>query len=332
MMRIIKFWQTSWKRKTFLSIMVLIMCVVSLSIGAQKINWAEVFIKGTSAQVIFFNSRLPRTISVLIAGVGMSISGVIYQQISRNKFVSPTTSGSINGAQLGIAIALGYFGSISTTTMMLFAFAFALLTTVIFMGLMNRLKFKEIVYVPLLGLMLGSFISALTTFIAYQNNQLQVIQAWFYGSFSLITTGRYELLWIVVPGIVISVIYAKAFTIVGMGNSFATNLGIRYQSVVRIGMALIALISAAVVIVVGRIPFLDLVIPNIVSLYSGDNLEKNMYDVAVLGVLFLLVCDVIARSIIYPYELPIALVVGTVGCGIFLFLLLRRNGGKSNEV
>ena len=329
---IINFWQTDWKRKSLLSVLVLIMCILSLSVGAQKIDWSEVFIKGSSAHVIFFNSRIPRTLSVVIAGVGMSISGVIYQQISRNKFVSPTTSGSLNGAQLGIAIELGFFGTLTTTAMMFFSFVFALMTTVIFMGLMNRLKFKEMIYVPLLGLMLGTFISALTTFIAYQNNHLQVIQAWFYGSFSLITTGRYELLWIVLPGIVIATLYAKAFTIVGMGSNFATNLGIHYEAIVRIGMALIALVSAAVVIVVGRIPFLDLVIPNVVSLYSGDHLEKNMYDVAVLGVLFLLICDVIARRIIYPYELPIALVVGTVGCGIFLFLLLRRNGGKNNEV
>lgn len=328
---IIKFWKTSWKRKLLLTVLVLLMCIVSLTIGAQKINWSEVLTQGTSAHVIFFNSRIPRTISVVIAGIGMSISGVIYQQISRNKFVSPTTSGSINGAQLGIAIALGFFSGLSTTMMMIFAFVSALLTTVVFMGLMRHLKFKEIIYVPLLGLMLGTFISALTTFIAYQNNQLQVIQAWFYGSFSLITTGRYELLWIVLPGIIVATVYAKAFTIVGMGSNFATNLGIQYQSVVRIGMVLIALISAAVVIVVGRIPFLDLVIPNLVSIYSGDHLEKNMYDVAVLGVLFLLICDVISRRIIYPYELPIALVVGTVGCGIFLFLLLRRNGGKNSE-
>lgn len=300
------------------------MCIVSLSIGAQKIEFHEIFTENSIAQVIFLKSRVPRTISIVIAGLGMSISGLIYQQISRNKFVSPTTAGSVSGAQLGVVISLAFFGSMSTIGKMLFAFLFSLLTTGIFMGLLNRLKFKELVYVPLLGLMLGSFIGAITTFIAYRLDALQVMQGWFLGSFSLVTSGRYEMLWLVIPAIVLSFVYARAFTIVGMGESFSTNLGLNYKRITAIGMILISLVSASVVIVVGSIPFLGLVIPNIVSLYAGDHLEKNLMDVGLLGTLFLLISDVLCRRIIYPYELPMSLVVGVIGCGIFLAMIVHR--------
>ncbi len=311
-------------RKGLLLIAVLAMAALSLSIGAQEIVWSDVADPASISHVMFFKSRVPRTLSIVIAGFGMSISGLIYQQISRNKFVSPTTAGSVSGAQLGIALSIALFGNLPTVGKMGFAFGFSLLVTGIFMAIMSRLKFKERIYVPLLGMMLGSFVSAITTFIAYRSDALQVLQGWFLGSFSLVTSGRYELLWLVVPAILLSYLYAKAFTIAGMGENFAVNLGLNYQKVVGIGMGLISLVSASVVIVVGSIPFLGLVIPNLVSLYAGDNLEKNLLDVGLLGTLFLLASDVLCRRIIYPYELPIALVVGVLGCGIFLGLVIRR--------
>lgn len=312
------------KRKIGLLMALALMCLISLSVGAQTIALDEILTKGSLSNIMFFKSRVPRTLSIVIAGLGMSISGLIYQQISRNKFVSPTTAGSVSGAQLGVVVSLAFFSGFTTMGKMIFAFVFSLLTTAIFMALMNRLKFKEQIYVPLLGMMLGSFIGAITTFIAYRLDALQVLQGWFLGSFSLVTSGRYEMLWLVIPALVASFVYAKAFTIVGMGENFATNLGLNYQKMVMLGMILISLVSASVVIVVGSIPFLGLVIPNMVALYAGDHLEKNLLDVGLLGVIFLLVCDVICRRIIYPYELPMALVVGVLGCGIFLFLVVRK--------
>lgn len=309
---------------------VLIMTWVSLNVGAEQMPLDEIFVKDSLASVLFFKSRLPRTLSILIAGFGMSLSGLIYQQISRNKFVSPTTAGSVSGAQLGIVVSLALFSGWSTLGKMFFAFGFSLLTTMGFMALMNRLKFKELIYVPLLGLMLGSVMSALTTFIAYRLDALQVLQGWFLGSFSLVTSGRYEMLWLVIPAVLIAFIYAKAFTIVGMGRNFSTNLGLHYEKIVTVGMVLISLVSASVVLVVGSIPFLGLVIPNLVSIYAGDNLEKNILDVGLLGMLFLLVCDVICRLVFYPFELPIALVVGVIGCGLFLMMVLRRELGHAS--
>lgn len=317
-------------RKGLLIFLTLLLIGVSLALGAEKILWKEVFDKASFSHVIFFYSRLPRTISILMAGFGISIAGLIFQQISQNKFVSPTTAGSVSGAQLGVAISMAFFHVRSTMVMMLIAFATSMVVSFIFMGILRRLKFKELVYVPLLGLMLSSLVTALTTFLAYWHGFLQVLQGWFYGSFSLVTSGRYETLYIILPALLLAFVYAKAFTVASIGESFAINLGLDYQKTVNIGVIITALISSAVVITVGSIPFLGLVVPNIVTWYAGDHLEKNILDVGLFGMLLLLICDIISRLIVYPYEVPIALVVGVLGCGVFLVMILSKGGGQGD--
>jgi len=314
-------------RKGLLILMTIILTILSLSLGVEKLSWIDIFDKTSFSYFILINSRLPRTISVLLAGFGISIAGLIFQKISQNKFVSPTTAGSVSGAQLGIALTFVFLPSKSTMVMMIFAFIMSLVVSSVFMGILSKLKFKELIYVPLLGIMLGSLINSITTFIAYRYNFLQALQGWFYGSFSLITSGRYELIYLIVGSLVVAFLYAKSFTIASVGESFATNLGLNYKVIVNIGVIITSLVSAVVVIVVGSIPFLGLVVPNIVSMYLGDHLEKNLIDVGLMGMIILLVCDVLSRIIIFPYELPIALIVGVLGATVF-FIMLIGKGGK----
>ena len=94
------------------------------------------------------------------------------------------------------------------------------------------------------------------------------------------------------------------------------------------GLVIVALISSLVVITVGKIPFLGLIVPNIVTLYKGDNLKNSIWITALLGAVFLLGCDILGRLIIYPYEISIGLVVGVIGSIVFLYLLFRRNGNE----
>src|SRR5699024_6439111 len=117
---------------------------------------------------------------------------------------------------------------------------------------------------------------------------------------------------------------ANQFTIAGMGEDFASNLGLNYRQVGHIGLSSVALVTASVVLSVGGSPLLGLSIPNMVTIYQGDHLKKNLVHSALLGALFVLVCDVIGRIIIYPYEIPISLTVGVIGSGIFIYLLVRR--------
>ncbi|MEC0245798.1 ABC transporter permease [Paenibacillus chitinolyticus] len=311
-------------KKRYLVIALIVLSVASIFIGVKDISPLDLFNLSDDKVHILLVSRLPRLISILIAGMSMSVIGLIMQQLSRNKFVSPTTAGTMDSARFGILVSMMLFTSAGPLEKMLIAFVFALLGTFIFMKILDRVKYKDTIFIPLVGLMFGNIVSSITTFFAYKNNLIQNMSSWLQGDFSMIMKGRYEIMYISIPVLVIAYLFANRFTIAGMGEEFSTNLGLKYKQVVNIGLVIVALVSSVVILTVGTLPFLGLIIPNIVTLYMGDNLKKALPHTALLGAVFVLFCDILGRVIIFPYEVSIGLTVGVIGSGIFLYMLLAR--------
>lgn len=311
-------------KKRYLVIALLLLSFLSLFVGVSSINPLDLLDFESEETEIFLISRVPRLVAILLAGAGMSIAGLIMQQLSRNKFVSPTTAGTLDATRLGILVSMLLFTNASTIEKMVVAFAFALAGTLLFMKILDRIKFKDAIFIPLVGLMFGNILSSITTFFAYKSNVIQNMSAWLQGDFSMIMKGRYELLYISIPVLIITYLYANRFTVAGMGEDFSKNLGLAYKRIVNIGLILVALITTTVILTVGMIPFLGLIIPNIVSIFQGDHLKKTLPHTALLGAIFLLICDILGRVLIFPYEIPISLMVGVIGSGIFLYLLFRR--------
>ncbi|WP_079505231.1 ABC transporter permease [Mesobacillus jeotgali] len=311
-------------KKRYLIAALIVLSLLSLFVGVSSITPLELLDFQSEETEIFLISRVPRLIAILLAGAGMSIAGLIMQQLSRNKFVSPTTAGTLDATRLGILVSMLFFANASTIEKMLIAFVFALAGTFLFMQILDRIKFKDAIFIPLVGMMLGNILSSISTFFAYKADVIQNMSAWLQGDFSMIMKGRYELLYISIPILVIAYLFANRFTVAGMGEDFSKNLGLAYKRVVNIGLILVALITATVVLTVGIIPFLGLIIPNIISIFKGDHLQKTLPHTALLGANFLLVTDILGRVLIYPYEISISLMVGVIGSGIFLYLLFRR--------
>ena len=312
-------------KKRYMIILLIILSIVSLFLGAMNIKFSDILSGNVQSLQVMMISRFPRLISIIVAGMGMSVCGLIMQQISQNKFVSPTTGATIDSAQLGMLVAIILVPSAGLMQKTVIAFVFALAGTFIFMTFLRKLKIKNVIFVPLVGIMFGNVIGSLTTFLGYKFDLNQSISAWTQGNFSMILKGNYELLYLGIPLMFVAVYYANQFTVAGMGEDFAKNLGIDYKKIVNIGLIIIALVTVTVVITAGSIPFIGLIVPNIVSLYKGDNIKDNIWDTALFGALFVLVCDIFGRIIIYPYELPISLTVGVVGSIIFLYMIARRN-------
>jgi len=308
----------------YLIVALVVLSIVSLFVGPSSVSLTDIFSLSEEQQTVMIVSRIPRLISIIIAGVSMSIVGLIMQQISRNRFVSPTTAGTMDSARLGIIISLVVFASASPLQQMIISFAFALLGTFVFMTILDKIRFKDTVFIPLVGIIFGNIVNSITTFIAYQYDLIQSMSSYMQGSFSMIMQGNYELMYVSVPALIVAFLYAKRFTIAGMGEDFSKNLGLNYKWVVNVGLIISALVTASVVLAVGSIPFLGLIVPNIVAIYQGDNLRRTLSHTALLGAVFVLACDIIGRVIIYPYEIPISLTVGVIGSGIFIYLLLRR--------
>lgn len=311
-------------KKSYLIILFIILAITSLFVGVIDLNPADILRLTNEQTQTLLISRIPRLVSIIIAGASMSIAGLIMQQLSRNKFVSPTTAGTMDSAKLGILISLMVFTTASPFQKMIVAFFFALIGTFLFMKILDRIKFKDAIFIPLVGMMFGNIINSISTFFAYKYDLIQNMSSWLLGDFSMMIKGRYELLYVSIPLVIVSYVYANKFTVAGMGEDFASNLGMNYKQVVNIGLTIVALITASVVLTVGIIPFLGLIVPNIVSLYEGDNLKKGIFNTALLGSVFLLFCDILGRVIIYPYEISISLTVGVIGSGIFVYLIMRR--------
>ena len=304
--------------------LLLVLSCCSLFVGVINLTPAELLAGNFEQIEIFLISRLPRLLAILCTGVGMSVAGLIMQQLCSNKFVSPTTGATISSAQFGILLALLFIPASTLWSRALFAFTTAILGTWIFVWFIQRIQFKDVVMVPLVGIMFGNVIGGITNYLAYKYEMTQALSSWLVGHFSLVLKGRYEIVWLTVPLVVLAFAFANHFNIVGLGKDFSKNLGVLYNLVLFSGLTIAAMITASIVVVVGSISYIGLIVPNVVSMYKGDKIRGTLVDTALFGAIFVLVCDMIGRIVIAPYELPIELIVGILGSLIFIGLLFYR--------
>ncbi|MWN04993.1 ABC transporter permease [Gilliamella sp. Pas-s95] len=301
----------------------LIMTAISLFIGAGNVTLLDLW-SDSNMREIFFVSRVPRTVALLLAGSAMSVAGLIMQLLTQNRFVEPSLVGTTQSASLGLLIMMVLAPSASVMTKMTVASLFAMVGTMVFMMISRKIIFKSALMVPLVGIMFGAVISAVTTFFAMYFDLLQSLGGWESGDFSGILQGRYELLWLVGGLTIVACWSADQFTVVGLGRDFSINVGLNYRRVMLTGLIVIALIGGIVVVVVGVLPFLGLIVPNIISLLFGDNVRKTIPWICLFGSGLVLICDIIGRIIRYPFEIPVSVILGVVGAIIFLILLSRK--------
>ncbi|CUI63029.1 ABC transporter permease [Achromobacter xylosoxidans] len=299
------------------------LCGVSLLVGSSPLTWSQTLAGSGDAWLTLTASRLPRLAAVVLTGVGLSVCGVILQHIVRNRFVEPGTSGGLDAAKLGILVSLTLAPAAGTTSRMLFALVFCLASSLLYVGIIRRIRWRNTVLVPVIGLMYGSVLSAVAEFYAYRHNILQSMQGWLLGDFSRVVQGHYEIIYLVLPIVALAYLYAHRFTVLGMGEDMASSLGLGYAATAALGLVLVAVTVSVTVIIVGAIPFVGLVVPNLVALRYGENLGRTLPIVALGGASLLLACDIIGRLLIHPFEVPIGLTAGGVGGVMFLVLILR---------
>ena len=297
---------------------VLVLAAVSVHTGIYDIH------ASAEGRAMLYITRIPRTVSLLLSGMAMSVSGLVMQFITGNRMVEPTTTGTIEWSGLGLLLVYLIVPSPGMMLRMGSAIVFSFAGTMVFFLFLQRIKLKSSVIVPLVGMMLGAVVSALSSFLSLQFQASQVIENWFVGSFSGVQTGRYEYLWLIVLVTGLIYLYADHIAVAGLGKDVATNLGLNYNRVILTGTALISLAVGVVAAVIGNLPFLGLIVPNIVSIMRGDDVKSNLPWVALFGMGAITLCDIVSRSIISPFEVPVSLILGTVGAVVFMGILLRQ--------
>jgi len=306
-------------------VVTLILAIISLFVGVSDVSLGALLSSNAEdrpMQVLLI-SRIPRTLAIILSGASMAVAGLVMQMVIRNRFVEPSTAGTTESASLGFLVVTMLAPGWPLIAKMGVAAVFAMAGTALFIRILRAVPLRDVMLVPLVGIMLGGIIGAITTFFAYRFGLLGSLLAWTMGDFSGVMRGRYELLWIGLGCGIAAYIAADRFTVAGMGKDFTTNLGLNYQRVMVLGLAIVSVVSAVVLVSVGSIPFLGLIVPNVVSLMVGDNMRRTVPWVAVSGAGFVLACDILGRVIRAPYEIPISVVVGVIGSMVFLYLLLR---------
>ncbi|RVU15625.1 ABC transporter permease [Methylobacterium oryzihabitans] len=297
----------------------LALAAASLLVGVGDLTGAEVLAA----------SRIPRTLALILAGAGMAVAGVIMQLVAQNRFVEPSTAGTAESATLGMLLVTLLAPGAPVVVKMLAATACALAGTALFLRVLRAIPLRARLTVPLVGIMLGGVVGAASTFIAYRTDMLQFLATWQAGDVSTVLRGRYELLWLAAVLTLLAYGLADRLTIAGLGRDAAVNLGLDYRRVVALALAIVSTITAVTIATVGTIPFLGLVVPNLVALAAGDNLRRTLPLVAASGAGLLLLCDVLGRLVRYPFEIPVGTVMGVVGSGLFLTLLLRGDARRA---
>jgi iron complex transport system permease protein len=273
---------------------------------------------------MFQITRVPRTIALVLAGAAMAMSGLVMQLLTQNRFVEPTTTGTTEWAGLGLLAVMVLVPQPSIPLRMAGAVIAAFIGTMVFFAFLRRVSLKSSLIVPIVGIMLGAVVGAVSTYFALVTDSLQNLGVWFAGSFTSVLRGQYEMLWIVAVVGVIVFLVADRLTIAGLGEEIATNVGVNYNRIILLGTILIAISTGVVTVVVGNLPFLGLIVPNIVAMVRGDDLRSNLPWVCLLGIAIVTVCDIIGRTIIMPFEVPVSLILGIVGAVVFILLLLRQ--------
>ncbi|MGV2967487.1 MULTISPECIES: ABC transporter permease [Paenibacillus] len=296
----------------------IILGITSLLIGVYDIRGQA------DGMEMFFITRVPRTVALMLTGAAMAMAGLVMQLITQNRLVEPTTTGTMEWSGLGIMFIYLVFPAPSLTLRMTGAIIFSFIGTMIFFMFLKKVKLRSSLVVPIIGMMLGAVISAFSTFVGLVFQMTQNIESWFAGSFSSVQIGRYEYLWLIVLVTILIFVFADRLTLAGLGEDVATSLGVNYDRIILLGTALISLAVGIVAAVIGNLPFLGLIVPNIVSMFRGDDLRSNLPWVCLLGMGSIIVCDILSRVIIMPFEIPVSMILGTVGAVVFIVILLRQ--------
>lgn len=300
----------------------LALLALSLFTGVYDVTGAE------DGWEMFLITRVPRTISLVLAGAAMAMAGLVMQLMTQNRFVEPTTTGTIEWAGLGLLLTTALWPSPGLVERMIGAICFSFLGTMVFFLFLRRVTLKSSLIVPIIGIMLGAVVSSFTTFIALQLDLLQNLRIWFAGSFASAIRGQYELIWIVLAAAIAVFVVADRFTVAGLGKDVATGVGLDYGRIVLLGVAIVSLVTGVTAVVIGSLPFLGLIVPNLVSMIRGDDLRSNLPWVCLVGIWVVTVCDIIGRTVIAPFEVPVSVILGVVGAAVFVILIVRRGRAR----
>ncbi len=313
-----------------------ILAVVVLLFGGETLSfeeWKEVCLNVknhflhneelSSLSVIILEIRLPRVILALLVGASLSGSGVVMQTIFRNPLVDPFLLGISSGAMLGVAMAI----AVVESSIAILAFFGAILASLAVLA-MNRVLGNSVLSLVLSGVVLSAFLSALAGAIKFFviPQKVQAIVVWLLGSLSLSSYKDCLIAFIGLSlGFIPLFLLRWRINLLSLSDAQSLSLGINPVLLRSLCLVCVSVASALAVSVSGTIGWIGLVIPHVARLFFGANLQKLLLSSLLMGAFFLLLADVVAKTIT-PYDLPVGIATSVLGAPFFLWLLFRTRG------
>ncbi|MFC2068864.1 FecCD family ABC transporter permease [Chloroflexota bacterium] len=304
--------------------------LTTFGILISKLQWVE--ISGTwnnTFETIILEIRLPRVILAGLIGAALATAGATYQGLFRNPLADPYLIGVAQGSALGAAIGfilpatwhVSGFGIIP-----LLAFCGGLVSTAIVYSLSRVGKTLPVTILILAGIALGALLSSIVSYLIISSGEkIHSIMFWLMGSFSL---SRWSEVAIVLPyilvGIIIILIFARSLNVMQLDEEQAWTLGISVEKTKLILLTATTMITAAAVSFVGIIGFVGIIIPHATRLIWGTDHRFLLPLSVLIGAIFLILADLLARTVIAPIEVPIGIITALCGAPFFLYLLRRR--------
>ena len=329
-----------WTPLALVTLALLAAMLLATSVGSVAVPPAEIppalwrGVTGTlsgPADTIIWQLRLPRVLTAALVGAALSLAGVAYQGLFRNPLADPYLLGVASGAGFGATLAIVFGGSVPLLARLgvpPVAFVFALLSVLLVYALARQGRGVPLVSLILAGVVVGSSLSALTSFVMLASReQAAGVLAWLLGSFAFSSWSKIAS---VLPFVLLTAVVvqasARALNLLQLGETQAAQLGLSTETFKLALLGVATLATAAAVSVSGIIGFVGLMVPHAVRLALGPDHRRLVPTAALLGALFLVLADLLARTVIAPGEIPIGVVTALVGGPFFLYLLRRQKG------
>ncbi len=325
-------------RKVYLIILLFVILVAvfmaGLAFGSVSLPVSDIIKalsggdKTSTASIVIRSVRLPRVTAGIFAGIGLSVAGVILQGVMNNALASPNTIGVGSGAGFFVMLSMVIFPA-KIWLQPVFAFAGALIATLLIFALAYFADTSRMTII-LAGVTVSSFLSAGINLLKTLNTDIAInINSFLMGSLagaSFSSTRLPE------AGIVIAFIaalfMARALNMLGLGEDVARSLGLRVGAVRFLLLVISSVLAGCVVSYAGLLSFAGLIVPHIGRKLFGNDARILIPCSALLGGSFVMLCDLLGRVLFAPYELPTGIIMAFVGGPFFMYLLLRRKGGR----
>lgn len=319
---------------TILLILLIISVIVSISIGSASVSLSDIIRSlgpgDFPEKSIILDIRLPRILNTLLAGAALSCSGMILQSLFRNNLAEPGLLGISAGAGLG-AIIIFLMSITSFALLTPVAFLSAMLTTLVIYYFARSLSNKYTNFLTsnkiiLAGIAINALLSSVNGFLLLMSgNSVSQIIYWLSGGFSGRGWNEFSLVFIfIIAGLILAVLLSKEFNVLMLGEELSVSAGLNVKRLQRMSIAISSLLAASAVSVAGIISFVGLIIPNISRLLIGSDHRYSIPGSILLGGIFLVISDTIARTIISPSELPVGIVTSFIGAPVFIWLIFKK--------